>query len=285
MNIYRVGQPRSSFARVRNAEQIDVLTLAAHVSSWQGIERFNRLLLLSVEPGCLPDDDATPIGSLVSLSSLELTFTTLPAGLPAVGALAALKHLTLWDDGAVSTLPADPAWLEGLVGLETLTIVNAGGGPLVTASLGVVRSLPKLQTLVLTRVIPHEGPALFAGGFPALRELACTTTDDFAVESIHALRPDVVIDYREEFEGPIGPTILDHGDDGFSVYLDLVPEVDGAENNYEALEVVRERLARADPELAARLGWDPEADGTAVLARSREALERFLEILPATRPR
>jgi hypothetical protein len=237
---------------------------------------------LEVDPGCLPGNDAGPIGSLTSLNALTLMFESPPLGLDAVGALRGLKYLLLWDEGPVSTLPGDPKWLEGLKALENLTIVNnTGRGPVVTVSLGVLRSLPRLETLRLTRVIPREGPALFAAGFPVLRELRCTTTPDFDVEAILANRPNLVIDWREEIEGPIEPTILEDEDGRFSVYVDLCPVVDGAEGNHEATEVMQVRLAAADPELAARVGWDPEADGVAILAERREDLEQFLRFLDA----
>jgi hypothetical protein len=40
------------------------------------------------------------------------------------------------------------------------------------------------------------------------------------------------------------------------------------------------RLRRADPALAARVEFDQDADGTSIIAGSREDLERALELAP-----
>jgi hypothetical protein len=281
MNIYRVKKPLVSLARVRDAQQVDILALEAPVASWDGIERFEQLLGLEVDPGCLPDNDAGPIGSLTSLNALTLMFESLPAGLAGMGALRGLKHLQLWDEGRVSTLPTTFEWLEGLNALELLFIVNNADSGVVTPSLAVLTTLQRLETLHLSRVIPREGPALFATGFPALRKLSCTTTPDFGVEAILASRPDLILSWTGLVDAAIGSTILEDDDGRFSVYLDLCSAVDGAEGNHEATEVMQVRLAAAEPELAARLGWDPEADGVAVLAERREDLEQFLRFVDA----
>jgi hypothetical protein len=48
------------------------------------------------------------------------------------------------------------------------------------------------------------------------------------------------------------------------------------------LKVARRRLRESDPALLRRLDFDPEANGTGILARSREDLEAALRILGLT---
>lgn len=51
------------------------------------------------------------------------------------------------------------------------------------------------------------------------------------------------------------------------------------ETENQALRLARRRLRDTDRALAARVEWDQEADGTSIIASSREDLERALEIL------
>jgi hypothetical protein len=48
---------------------------------------------------------------------------------------------------------------------------------------------------------------------------------------------------------------------------------------HDALRAARKTLKEADPQLLRRLDFDPEADGTGIMARTREDLVAALAIL------
>jgi hypothetical protein len=90
----------------------------------------------------------------------------------------------------------------------------------------------------------------------------------------------------EELEGPAAWAITEPEDDGdpWSVYASLYLAAEGrdGETEYDVLKVARRRLRESDPALLRRLDFDPEANGTGILARSREDLEAALRILGLT---
>jgi hypothetical protein len=278
MNICDVRERRDSLEGVAGAEKATVLVLNAPVGRWDGLERFRALKGLEVNRGCLPGGDASPIATLSSLRSLSLSFDAAPLGIDRLSALAGLESLSLWGYGGPASFPSELSWVGALRALDLVEVVNVEGRLVAEIELAALAQLPRLEELTLQGVVPREGAALFMSGFPVLRALRCTTTPDFDVDAIVARRPDLAVDGRPAGPAPAKPVILDH-EAGFSVYLDLAASLPGDANNYDAVEILSERLVVVDPQLFSRLGWDPEADGTAVLARDRRDLERFLDLL------
>jgi hypothetical protein len=271
-----VRRPVKSFVRVPHAEDVRALDVWAPVGSWAGFERFGQLFSFSADESCLPDNDASPLARVSSLRVLLLSVDDDTRGLEALGALEDLEELTLYDVGSGKSL-ARLDWIGGLRGLKEAKFINPGS-PMVTAPMSVLRGNVYLQRLVLTRVMPAEGAALFDEGFPSLRSLKITSRGDFTSEAVNDRRRDVEVSSVPYYEGDGKPEITGDVETGFWVHVDLATPL-GFESNHDAAVRAERRLRKADPELAKRLRWDPEGDGVGVGAADPEDLRRFLDFV------
>jgi hypothetical protein len=271
-----VRRPVKSFVRVPNAEDVGALDVWAPVGSWAGFEQFGQLFSFSADESCLPDNDASPLGRVSSLRILKLFVNDDTRGLDALEALEGLRDLTIFDVGSGKSL-ARLDWIGGLRDLKKLVFVNPSS-PMVTVPMRVLRANAHLERLVLTRVMPSEGAALFDEGFPQLRSLEMTSQGEFTWDAVYERRRDIKVSSIPYREGDGKPAITGDAESGFSVYVDLATPL-RLESNHDAAVRAERRLRKADPELAKRLRWDPEGGGVGVGAADPDDLQRFLDFV------
>ena len=228
-----------------------------------------------------------------------------------LGVLAALDQL----QGLMIIQIGDctiPAKLRLAGSLEGLTIFNDGSGLSGQPVADLVERidwscLGGLRTLLLhvggnhERGIFHDGPgpSPLEPPFPGLsRNLTWVRVDAVDPEPLRAALEEIIVTPAPSDPGPHGVTVykrfphesrpagsvdweiraFDGG--GWGVYGSLYAAVDSdEETEYEAAERAQERLLSADAELANRLDFDPEANGTGIYAESREDLETALRLL------
>jgi hypothetical protein len=171
--------------------------------------------------------------------------------------------------------------------------------------LGFLADLPQLEVLDV-RGLRHRGPgpSPFAPPFEGLSvDLAGGLSEVDDEEAVRAAweehrraagRTGESMAFRALWDEPADEEaapepaweISAPADDGdpWSVYGSLCLAAEGrdGETEYDALRVARRRLREADPALPRRLDFDPEANGTGIMARSREDLEAALRILGLT---
>lgn len=185
----------------------------------------------------------------------------------------------------------DTGW-AGCRDLQVLSLEvdqDLPGAP-VRVDLGFLRELPNLLTLEIVRGIVHAGPdpwplePPFDGLSSQLRRVRYESTDAEATgralrdklpgASVVSVSPVVVTEATTPWE-------VTASDATAGVWLAYGRLNEGApgDTEYDACERARKRIGTTDAELAARLEFDPEADGTGIEASSREDLERALKIL------
>jgi hypothetical protein len=169
--------------------------------------------------------------------------------------------------------------------------------------LGLLAELPQLELLEV-RGLRHRGPgpSPLAPPFPGLSlDLAGGLSEVDDEEAVRAAweehrraagRTGESMSFRALWDPPADEApeaaweISAPADDGdpWSVYGSLWLASDGrdGETEYDALKVARRRIREANPALLRRLDFDPEANGTGIMARSREDLEAALRILGLT---
>jgi hypothetical protein len=268
-----IDRPRKDLARVRNPEAIGSLSLHAPLADWQGIDRLSNLALIEIARGTAPVEGLTPLGRLRALRSLTLHCDDATAGLDALGETP-LRRLRVFDHG-------DGGGLERIVAspprnVETLTLVLVENSPR-GLDLRTLRLLESLRELTLTNVLAACGNSLFDGGFRALERLQLTVRDASEGTLVQSLRPDVSVFAVPYTDASRAPAIIEEGG-RFHLFCDLA-DVVGAETNYEATDVLINRLRDRDARLLARLSFDPEAGGVGISADDRSSLERLLTML------
>ena len=158
---------------------------------------------------------------------------------------------------------------------------------------GLLRSLPRLERLEARRGAWHDdsAPSPLEPPFDGLpRGLTWLRIDAWDPDAIgpalaaYLGRPaddPPVVYQRYPPQGRRPPWSLLEDDDGWQVYGSLHERADSdeVETEYDAAELAEQRLRDADPDLAARLVFDPENAGTGIYAASRDDLRRALTIL------
>jgi hypothetical protein len=245
------------------------------------------------------------LDQLQGLMIIQIGDCTIPAKLRLAGSL---EGLTIFNDGSglsgqpVADLVERIDW-SCLGGLRTLLLHVGGNHELapVGVDLSFLAQLPELRTLRIERGIFHDGPgpSPLEPPFPGLsRNLTWVRVDAVDPEPLRAAFEEIIVTPAPSDPGPHGVTVykrfphesrpagsvdweiraFDGG--GWGVYGSLYAAVDSdEETEYEAAERAQERLLSADAELAKRLDFDPEANGTGIYAESREDLETALRLL------
>jgi hypothetical protein len=184
-------------------------------------------------------------------------------------------------------------------GLRMLDVRLGGDGePPVDADLGFLRDLPELDHLWVTGVrhtgqgpSPLEPP--FDGLSRGLRRVTFEATDPAAAQA--AMRRYVTVPDDElrisvrplstasaaAVQPPWSITEPTDADGHWFTYGSLARHAGGGNQSieYDALSAARRTLKAADPALLRRLDFDPEANGTTILATSRDDLTIALSIL------
>ena len=225
---------------------------------------------------------------------------------------ASLRYLALVSDSAGATPRVISALVDAidwssLVGLEMLDI-RAGGAHAVApvrVNLRFLRHLPNLKRLEVPAGVIHTGadPSPLEPPFDGLsRKLEWLRIEGDDPERLQAQLQQYlpstfpVVYPRPPY--PDGDAPIDVGaweilqpdpqvsDAPWQTYGSLADALTGNDLavEHDALEVAEAKLKAADPERFARLEFDPEADGTAIYARSREDLEWVMGTLGLDRP-
>jgi hypothetical protein len=226
---------------------------------------------------------------------------------PVLRLATSLEALTIFNDGArlsgepVAELARRIDW-SALRGLRTLQLSVGGNHDLapVGVDLSFLRELPELRVLRMEQGIFHDGPEPspleppFAG---LSRNLTWVRIDAVDPEPLRLALEEVMARPAPTDSGPYGVTVYGrpppgqrssrgewaihaYDDGGWGVYGSLYATLDSEdETEYEAADRAQQRLRSADAELAKRLDFDPESNGTGIYAESREDLETALRLL------
>jgi hypothetical protein len=238
--------------------------------------------------------DLAPLAGLAGLESLWLTSLAdcrVPDRLRLPASLRAL--VLLQDDPAVLEALVRAIDWEALGALRELDL--AATGTPARVDLGFLTGLGELERLELASGVIHRGPGPspldppFPGLSRKLTWLRFESDDPERVqqELYREIAPTGVVAFpraSSDGEGEDWAILApEAADDPWQVYGSLA-DAYGEQLEHDALRTARARLREADPALLRRLDFDQEADGTGIYARSREDVERALEILGLSGP-
>jgi len=233
---------------------------------------------------------------LVDVSPLPIQCLRLPSSLESLMIINDERHAAHHVADLVEAI--DWSRLTGLRDLQ-ITAGDGWSAPVVLTDLGFLTHLPELVTLRMEEGVAHAGPGAspleppFAGLSRKLRWVRISAVDP---EPLKAAFEAFIQPPGDDVDQPQGVSVYPRdsapaepawtirafeSDDGFGVYGSLQQALGQGpdETEYEAAERAQSVLASAQPELAKRLDFDPEANGTGIYAASRKDLEAVIEIL------
>jgi hypothetical protein len=267
-------RPLARVGDIPKPSRVQDLMVRAPLGSWDGLSALTALRSIQVrDRAFLPSSEGLgPLGDRPGLRALTLDLDDDVRDVAALGRLAKLDylHLTYTGSGAALSGP----WWTGMVALEELQVVALSATTL-EVPLTPLSTLPRLRVLELYGLRPSEGADIFVTGFRALEGLVCSRGSTAEVDRLIAVRHDLSVEMIPDPAVPAGPEVIAHDDGTFSVYLQLAQQL-GMDDIEEAVDHVEGLLEQLSAPWAGRISFDPEADGTAVIAPQRDDLEAFL---------
>jgi hypothetical protein len=216
------------------------------------------------------------LGGIEELAALEdlFLYNTAVADLSPLAGLRGMRRLRL----DMPTKVADFSPIGRLEGLESLIINFKGAAKAALPRLADLARLRSLRDLALTGADGDGWQYLLE--LPKLRRiLLFGSVDPDAPEQIRQRFPDAKVDVRPVASQAVAPVDVKELPDGqWSIFAD-VSDLLGVDDNFEAEKRLRNRIAKADPGLLARLEFDTEPDNLSVTGPSEADLRRVLEIL------
>lgn len=265
------------------------------VGWWKGMDRLGELTELEeveLNEGTL--SSLRPFRRLERLRSLTV-FGRRLRSLAGIKEMTALEDLFLYNPGIDDLSPlvglprlrrirldlpgriADFGPLGRIAGLEDLIINFKGDRSASTPRLADLRELRSLRRLALTRV---DGTGWrFLLDVPAIeRLLLYGSVDADAPDQLRRRFPDARLEVRPV--QPVRPEtrIVALGDGRWALRLDA-RRLLAVDDNFEAETWLEERLAHADPELAAALDFDSDAESLGVIAATEADVRKVAALL------